>query len=68
LGLSRWFLTVRICSSCSAPISLGTALGSGTVFVNLEHPDGRMTFIDWQQPLEKLKTVTGFELNSRIRD
>jgi hypothetical protein len=38
------------------------------VFVNLEHPDGRMTFVDWDDPLDKLKTVTGFELNSRIRD
>jgi WD40 repeat protein len=62
------FLVDPIIQLENAPISLGTALGSGTVFVNLEHPDGRMTFIDWQQPLEKLKTVTGFELNSRIRD
>jgi hypothetical protein len=51
------------------PISIGVAPASGTVFVNLEHTDGRMTFIDWKDPLlTKLKTVTGFELNSRIRD
>jgi hypothetical protein len=47
---------------------MGVARASGAVFVNLEHPDGRMTFIDWEEPIEKLKTVTGFELNSRIRN
>lgn len=50
------------------PISMGVARASGAVFVNLEHPDGRMTFIDWKDPIEKLRTVTGFELNSRIRN
>jgi hypothetical protein len=50
------------------PISIGTARASGTVFVHLAHPDGRMTFLDWRSPLDKIKTVTGFELNSRIRD
>jgi hypothetical protein len=62
------FLVDPIIQLENAPISIGTARASGTVFVNLEHPDGRMTFIDWLEPLEKLKTVTGFELNSRIRD
>ena len=62
------FLVDPIIQLENPPISLGVAKSSGTVFVNLEHPDGRMTFIDWQEPLEKLKTVTGFELNSRIRN
>lgn len=62
------FLVDPIIQLENPPISLGVAKASGTVFVNLEHPDGRMTFIDWQEPLEKLKTVTGFELNSRIRN
>jgi hypothetical protein len=61
------FLVDPIIALENPPISIGT-VASGTVFVNLEHPDGRMTFIDWQEPLTKLKTVTGFELNSRIRD
>jgi hypothetical protein len=61
------FLVDPIIALENPPISIGT-VASGTVFVNLEHPDGRMTFIDSQEPLTKLKTVTGFELNSRIRD
>ncbi|HET8937621.1 MAG TPA: hypothetical protein VFN67_29460 [Polyangiales bacterium] len=62
------FLVDPIISLENPPISMGVARASGAVFVNLEHPDGRMTFIDWEEPIEKLKTVTGFELNSRIRN
>jgi hypothetical protein len=62
------FLVDPIIPLENPPISMGVARASGAVFVNLEHPDGRMTFIDWEQPIEKLKTVTGFELNSRIRN
>jgi hypothetical protein len=62
------FLVDPIIQLENAPVSIGVAPASGTVFVNLEHPDGRMTFIDWNDPINKLKTVTGFELNSRIRD
>jgi hypothetical protein len=62
------FLVDPIIQLENPPISIGVAPASGTVFVNLEHTDGRMTFIDWKEPLTKLKTVTGFELNSRIRD
>jgi hypothetical protein len=62
------FLVDPIIQLENPPISIGTAPASGTVYVNLQHPDGRMTFIDWNEPLTKLKTVTGFELNSRIRD
>lgn len=62
------FLVDPIIALENPPISMGVARASGAVFVNLEHPDGRMTFIDWEQPIEKLKTVTGFELNSRIRN
>ncbi len=55
----------------SPPISLGpTNVSSGKVFVNQDHPDGRMTFIDWKDPTGPggVKTVTGFALNSRIRN
>lgn len=62
------FLVDPIIALENPPISMGVARASGAVFVNLEHPDGRMTFIDWEEPIEKLKTVTGFELNSRIRN
>ncbi|HET8935187.1 MAG TPA: hypothetical protein VFN67_17180 [Polyangiales bacterium] len=62
------FLVDPVIALENPPISMGVARASGAVFVNLEHPDGRMTFIDWEEPIEKLKTVTGFELNSRIRN
>jgi hypothetical protein len=62
------FLVDPIIPLESPPISIGTtAETSKKVFVNQDHPDGRMTFIDWTDPSKK-KTVTGFELNSRIRD
>jgi hypothetical protein len=48
------------------PISLGAVPASKRVFVNEQHPDGRITFIDWDTGQHQ--TVTGFELNSRIRD
>jgi hypothetical protein len=50
----------------SPPISLGSVPQSERVFVNQQHPDGRITFIDWQTG--EARTVTGFELNSRIQD
>jgi YVTN family beta-propeller protein len=61
------FIVAPIIPLESPPISIGAAAASGNVFVNQEHPDGRMTFIDWKDPSIK-NTVTGFELNSRIRD
>jgi YVTN family beta-propeller protein len=61
------FLVEPIIQLESPPISIGSAPASGNVFVNQDHPDGRMTFIDWKSPDTK-NTVTGFELNSRIRD
>ncbi len=50
----------------SPPVSLGAVPQSERVFVGQEHPDGRVTFIDWKT--SETQTVTGFELNSRIRD
>lgn len=50
----------------SPPISVGAVPQTDTVFVSQEHPEGRITFINWKTG-EK-NTVTGFELNSRIRD
>jgi hypothetical protein len=50
----------------SPPVSLGTVPKRQRIFVNQEHPEGRITFIDWMS--NETRTVTGFELNSRIRD
>jgi hypothetical protein len=61
------FLVDPITQLENPPISIGVAPASQSVFINLRHPDGRMTFIDWNNPTT-VKTVTGFELNSRIRN
>jgi hypothetical protein len=61
------FLVDPITQLENPPISIGTAAASKSVFINLQHPDGRMTFIRWDDP-NMIKTVTGFELNSRIRN
>jgi DNA-binding beta-propeller fold protein YncE len=50
----------------SPPISVGSVPGNDVVFVSQDHPEGRITFIDWKDGDKD--TVTGFELNSRIRD
>jgi hypothetical protein len=50
----------------SPPVSVGSVPGSSKVFVGQEHPDGRITFIDWTTL--DVKSVTGFELNSKIRE
>lgn len=50
----------------SPPVSVGAVPKSKKVFVGQEHPDGRITFIDWTN--DKTESVTGFELNSRIRE
>lgn len=54
----------------STPVSIGSVAASHKVFVSQEHPDGRITFIDWLAPAiaNATASVTGFELNSRIRE
>jgi hypothetical protein len=49
----------------SPPTSVGTVASSARAFVGQDHPDGRISFIDYQK--NTVQTVTGFELNSRIR-
>jgi YVTN family beta-propeller protein len=49
----------------SPPISVGAVPASERVFVGQSHPDGRISFIDWKTAA--VQSVTGFELNSRIR-
>ena len=50
----------------SKPVAIGVVPESRKVFVGQEHPDGRITFIEW----DSLDTtsVTGFELNSKIQE
>jgi YVTN family beta-propeller protein len=50
----------------SPPVSLGSVPASERVFVGQDHPDGRISFIDWTTGA--VQSVTGFELNSRIRE
>jgi YVTN family beta-propeller protein len=59
------FLVERITLG-SPPNSIGSVPDSQRVFVGQEHPDGRISFIDWETG--ELESVTGFELNSRIRE
>ena len=49
----------------SPPLALAVLSGVHRVFVEpREHPEGRITFIDWETGI--VQTVTGFELNGRI--
>lgn len=48
----------------SPPLSVGAVPSSRRVFVGQEHPEGRISFIDWESGA--LQSVTGFELNARI--
>ncbi len=59
------FLVERIVLG-SPPTSIGSVPDSKKVFVGQDHPDGRIAFIDWETG--EIESVTGFELNSRIRE
>jgi DNA-binding beta-propeller fold protein YncE len=48
----------------SPPQSVGAVPDTQRVFVGQEHPEGRITFIDWNTGA--LQSVTGFELNARV--
>jgi len=49
----------------SPPVALAV-LGDAVkrVFVSQEHPEGRISFINWETGV--VESVTGFELNGRI--
>jgi hypothetical protein len=49
----------------SPPRSIGALSGKSKVFVEQDHPEGRITFIDWQTG--GVESVTGFALSARIR-
>ena len=48
----------------SPPLSVGIVPGTQRAFIGQDHPEGRITFVDWNTGA--LQSVTGFELNSRI--
>ncbi len=50
----------------SKPISLGVVPSAKRLFVPQEHPDGRITFVNWTTLLTS--SVTGYERNSQIRE
>lgn len=50
----------------SPPLSAGYIPGQNKIFVNQDHPEGRVTFIDVET--SETQTVTGFELNNEIKD
>jgi DNA-binding beta-propeller fold protein YncE len=64
--VARKSFLVESFSLGSPPISVGAVPMTNRLFVGQEHPDGRVTFIDYSSG--EVQTVTGFELNSRIRD
>jgi YVTN family beta-propeller protein len=61
----RSFLVSHIALG-SPPVSVGSVPTTNRVFVGQDHPDGRISFIDWTTGA--VQSVTGFELNSRIRE
>lgn len=48
----------------SPPQSLAALADSKRVFISQVHPEGRISFIDWESG--QVSSVTGFELNGRI--
>jgi hypothetical protein len=57
-------LTVDTITLPSTPLSSGLVQSAGQAFVAQAHPEGRVTFIDLDSGDEK--TVTGFELSSKV--
>ncbi len=50
----------------SPPIAVGIVAAAKRAFVAQQHPDGRLTFIDLETGVAR--TLTGFELSSRVVD
>jgi hypothetical protein len=49
----------------SAPLATGIVAAENKGYVAQEHPEGRITIIDFDEPGGAPLTVTGFELGSR---
>ncbi len=50
----------------SPPIAVGVVAGAKRAYVAQQHPEGRLTFIDLESGVAR--TLTGFELSSRVVD
>lgn len=59
-------LQVESYELASPPISAGIVAGAGKAFVAQKHPDGRITFVDFETG--EPRTITGFELAAHIVD
>lgn len=56
--------TVQDLALGSPPRSVGAVPSTERAFIGQEHPEGRITFVDWNTGSQQ--SITGFELNSRI--
>ncbi len=59
-------LMVERYALASPPIAVGVVEGAKRAFIAQQHPDGRLTFIDLDTGVAR--TLTGFELSSRVVD
>lgn len=50
----------------SPPIAVGVVEGARRAFIAQQHPEGRLTFVDLESGVAR--TLTGFELSSRVVD
>lgn len=59
-------LEVKSVKLASQPISAGIVAGADRGYVAQKHPDGRITFVDFNTG--EIRTLTGFELASQVVD
>ena len=57
-------LTIQDIALGSPPVSVGAVPATERAFIGQDHPEGRITFVDWNTGAQQ--SITGFELNSRI--
>lgn len=57
-------LTIQDIALGSPPVSVGAVPATERAFIGQDHPEGRITFVDWNTGTQQ--SITGFELNSRI--
>lgn len=57
-------LTIQDLALGSPPVSVGAVPATERAFIGQDHPEGRITFVDWNTGAQQ--SITGFELNSRI--
>jgi hypothetical protein len=65
IGLNLRTFRHRTYRMPTIPVSIGAIGSERLVYVNQRHPQGRMTFIE--VGTDQTRTVTGYQLNSRIR-